>query len=63
MGVPNVRTRGPSRHVDRFSITTADHISGWKRSRENTAPGHSGLTCAHWKASCESPLLASLDAS
>eukprot|EP00978_Attheya_sp_CCMP212_P007808 scaffold18161_cov56-Attheya_sp.AAC.5 len=45
------------------TINTADHISGCKRSRENTAPGHSGLTCAHWKASCESPLLASLDAS
>eukprot|EP00978_Attheya_sp_CCMP212_P039154 scaffold201115_cov48-Attheya_sp.AAC.1 len=60
---PTSERVGPPCMFDRFSITTADHISGWKRSRENTAPGHSGLTCAHWKASCESLLLASLDAS
>jgi hypothetical protein len=48
---------------DSLGITTADHIAGWKWSKERTAPGHSGLTTAHWKASCSSKTLAPIDAS
>eukprot|EP00978_Attheya_sp_CCMP212_P016413 scaffold42991_cov59-Attheya_sp.AAC.1 len=43
-------------------ITTDKHIASWKYSREQTAPGHSGLHPAHWKASCTDPYLASMDA-
>jgi hypothetical protein len=48
---------------DSLTIKTEDHIAGWKRAKERTAPGHSGLTTAHWKASCSSKTLAPLDAS
>jgi hypothetical protein len=43
-------------------ISTAEHISSWRYSREGIAPGHSGLHPAHWKASCQDPYLASMDA-
>ena len=46
-----------------YQITTEQHIEGWKKAKERTAPGHSGLTTAHWKASCSRPYLAALDAS
>ena len=44
-------------------ISTAEHIHSWKYARERTAPGHSGLHPAHWKASSQDPYLASMDAS
>ena len=43
-------------------ISTAEHIQSWRYSRERIAPGHSGLHPAHWKASCQDPYLASMDA-
>eukprot|EP00978_Attheya_sp_CCMP212_P003448 scaffold7138_cov69-Attheya_sp.AAC.6 len=43
-------------------MTTAEHISSWTYSKEKTAPGHSELHPAHWKASCSDPYLASMDA-
>eukprot|EP00978_Attheya_sp_CCMP212_P045986 scaffold368430_cov59-Attheya_sp.AAC.5 len=46
-----------------YSITTAQHIDGWKRSKERTAPGLSGLITAHWKAACKKTYLAMLDTS
>eukprot|EP00978_Attheya_sp_CCMP212_P004466 scaffold9742_cov58-Attheya_sp.AAC.2 len=49
--------------LDTLGITMADHTLGWKWSKERTVPGHSGLTTAHWKASCSSKTLAPIDAS
>eukprot|EP00978_Attheya_sp_CCMP212_P031785 scaffold121357_cov60-Attheya_sp.AAC.5 len=46
-----------------YSIITAQHIDGWKRSKERTAPGLSGLTTVHWKAARKNPYLAMLDTS
>ena len=43
-------------------ISTKEHITSWRYAKERIAPGHSGLHPAHWKASCQDPYLASMDA-
>ena len=47
----------------RTHITTDDHIKGWKRQKERTAGGMSGLHFGHFKANIKRRQLAELDAS
>lgn len=48
--------------VPRRSITVEDHIRCWKKAKERTAAGMSGLTFAMFKANIKDPTLAELDA-
>ena len=43
-------------------ITTEDHQQAWKKAKEKTSAGMSGITFAMFKAAALHPLLASLDA-
>lgn len=52
----------PQDMFTKYSITTEEHIAGWKWAKERTAPGYSGITTAHWKAACLDPTLAAIDA-
>ena len=45
----------------RQKITIEDHIKGWRRSKENTAAGMSGITFAMFKAHLTDPHLVELD--
>ncbi|MGL5936571.1 MAG: endonuclease/exonuclease/phosphatase family protein [Cetobacterium sp.] len=47
----------------RTHITTEDHIKGWKRQKERTSGGMSGLHFGHYKAHLQDKLLAAFDAS
>ena len=47
----------------RTSITVADHVNGWKKAKERTSPGKSGLHFGMYKAHLKRPVLAALDAS
>jgi exonuclease III len=49
--------------LPRTRITTADHVKGWKKQKERTAGGLSGLHFGHYKAHIRVPLLADFDAS
>eukprot|EP00978_Attheya_sp_CCMP212_P000999 scaffold2064_cov29-Attheya_sp.AAC.2 len=60
---PPEAQKGPSAMFSDYQISTEEHIDGWTKAKERTAPGHSDLTTAHWKASCTRPYLAALDAS
>jgi hypothetical protein len=42
--------------------TLEDHIQGWRKVREDTVTGRSGLTFAHFKANALDDELALLDA-
>jgi hypothetical protein len=44
-------------------ITTEDHIQGWKRQKERTSGGISGLHFGHYKAHAQERDLAAFDAS
>jgi hypothetical protein len=55
---PSVAAAPPMKIV--FSIE--DHIKGWRKAREFTATGPSGLTFSHFIAATYDPLLASFDA-
>ncbi|MGL5934074.1 MAG: hypothetical protein ACRCZI_00475, partial [Cetobacterium sp.] len=50
-------------YTPRQYISTEDHIKGWKKQRERTSGGMSGLHFGQYKAHLESPLLAAFDAS
>jgi hypothetical protein len=45
------------------NITTADHMAGWKKAKEKTSAGLSGLHFGMFKAQARYPVLAALDAS
>jgi hypothetical protein len=47
----------------RTHITTEDHIKGWKKQKEKTSGGMSGLHFGQYKAHLQSPDLAAFDAS
>ena len=47
----------------RTKISTEDHIAGWKKMKERTSSGMSGLHFGMFKANATDPLLAELDAS
>jgi hypothetical protein len=47
----------------RTHITTEDHIRGWKKQREKTSGGMSGLHFGHYKAHLQDRTLAAFDAS
>ncbi len=53
------------RHLPRCSrfLSTATHINGWKKAKERTSSGISGLHFGTYKARLEDPLLAAFDAS
>jgi hypothetical protein len=44
-------------------ITTEDHVQGWKKAKEKTSAGISGLHFGMFKAQAQYPLLAAFDAS
>jgi hypothetical protein len=52
-----------TRHIPRTHITTDDHIKGWKRQKEKTSGGMSGLHFGHYKAHAQDRDLAAFDAS
>jgi hypothetical protein len=43
-------------------VTTEDHIEGWKKAREQTASGRSGLHFGHFKAGITDPDIAAFEA-
>ncbi|MCA1800735.1 MAG: hypothetical protein LC650_05530, partial [Actinobacteria bacterium] len=47
----------------RTTITTEDHIKGWRRIKERTSSGMSGLHFGMFKANATNPILAEIDAS
>jgi hypothetical protein len=42
-------------------ISVSEHIAGWKRVKERTAAGPSGITIPHFKAHSVSPILSEID--
>jgi hypothetical protein len=52
-----------ARHAPTTHITTDDHIRGWKRQKERTSGGISGLHFGHYKAHAQERDLAAFDAS
>jgi exonuclease III len=59
---PAADKEGP-KYRPRTHITTEDHIRGWKKQRERTAGGLSGLHFGQYKAHAQEVDLAALDAS
>ena len=54
-----IRNNPPSSKI----ITTEEHIKGWKKAKEKTSSGISGLHFGIFKAHIEDPILAEFDAS
>jgi hypothetical protein len=46
----------------KVTFSVEQHIQGWRKAREFTATGPSGLTFSHFIAATHDPLLASFDA-
>jgi hypothetical protein len=55
--------QGKLQYLPRTHITTDDHIKGWKRQKERTSGGLSGLHFGHYKAHAQERDLAAFDAS
>jgi hypothetical protein len=54
---------GRAQDIPRTHITTEDHIRGWKKQKERTSGGISGLHFGHYKAHAQARDLAAFDAS
>ena len=59
---PSLQPSQRSFHPRKY-ISTADHIRGWKRVKEKTSSGMSGLHFGMFKANIQDPKLADIDAS
>jgi hypothetical protein len=58
-----MRSQGNAPYTPMMHITTEDHIRGWKRQKERTSGGLSGLHFGHYKAHAQERDLAAFDAS